>query len=153
MAPKLYNTPNVLHNPAEQFAGQSAPVAPPTSPGAALASQKKMRESGIQTTKAAYLCGATEAGIRLGLVKESARINPLRTWFRRLLEGPYGEYLARFPVQAGMGGLAGAATGQLHSEQPGKGALLGALSGGMGGLAVAGAPHLRGKLIRALGGA
>ena len=151
-APKLYNTANVLHNPAEQFAGQSAPVAPPTSTSAALSSQKQMRESGIQTTKAAYLCGAAEASIRLGLIKESARINPLRRWFLRLLQGPYGEYAARFPVQAGMGALAGAATGQLHSEKPGKGALLGALTGGMGGLAVAAAPHLRGKLIRALGG-
>jgi hypothetical protein len=152
VAPKLYNTPNVLHNPAEQFAGQAAPLTAPTSSSAALASQKKMRESGIQTTKAAYLCGATEASIRLGLVKESGRINPLLTWFRRLLEGPYGEYAARFPVQSGMGALAGAATGQLHSEKPGKGALLGALTGGMGGLAVAAAPHLRTKLIRVLGG-
>lgn len=152
MTPKLYNTPNVLHNPAAQFAGPGL-VEAPTSSQAALAASKQRRVAGIQTTKAAYLCGATEASIRLGLVKESARINPLRTWFRRLLEGPYGEYVARFPVQAGMGGLAGAATGQLHSEQPGKGALLGALTGGMGGLAVAAAPHLRGKLIRALGGA
>ena len=153
-APKLYNAPNVLHNPAEQFAGSSAPVAPPTSPSAALSSQQKMRESGIQTTKAAYACGAEEACLRLGITKAAAgRLNPLRTWFRRILEGPYGEYLARFPVQAGMGGVAGAATGQLHSEQPGKGALLGALSGGMGGLAVASAPHLRSKLLRALGGA
>lgn len=150
----LYTPINVLHNPAEQFAGNSAPVAPPTSPQAALSSQEKMRSSGIQTTKAAYICGAIDACMRLGITKEAAgRLNPLRTWFRRILEGPYGEYLARFPVQAGMGGLAGGATGQLHSGQPGKGALLGALSGGMGGLAVAGAPHLRSKLIRALGGA
>lgn len=152
MAPKLYNTPSMLHNPAEQFAGIAEPIKAPTSPNAALSSQKKMRESGIQTTKAAYVCGTEEAYIQLGLAKEAGRFNPLRAWFRRILEGPYGEYIARFPVQAGMGGLAGAATGQLYGEQPGKGALLGALSGGMGGLAVAGALPLRNKLVRALGG-
>ncbi len=96
----------------------------------------------------AYACGAEDAYLRLGICKEATA--PLREWFLRLMRGPYGETITRIPVQAGMGALAGGATGQLHSEKPVQGALLGALSGGMGGLAVAGAPQLRRKLIRTL---
>jgi uncharacterized protein (DUF697 family) len=68
------------------------------------------------------------------------------------LTSPYGEALVRTPVQASMGALAGLGTGYLV-DKPGEGAALGALGGGMGGLAVAGAPKLRKAIIRALSGA
>ena len=85
---------------------------------------------------------------QLGLTKEARA--PLREWFLRTLRGPYGELATRIPVQAIMGGLGGAAAGELHSGHPGSGAALGTLSGGLGGLAVAGAPKLRKRIIEAL---
>jgi hypothetical protein len=77
----------------------------------------------------AYNYGVETACRALGLTKKAAQ--PLREWLRRALAGPYGE-------------------GQLYGDAPGRGAALGALSGGMGGLAVAGAPKLRRAVLRAL---
>jgi len=85
-----------------------------------------------------YACqqlGLKEAGIREKLLKA--------------LTGPYGDVLTRTPVQAGMGALAGLGTGYMV-DHPGQGAALGAAGGGMGGLAVAGAPKLRKAIIKAL---
>jgi len=67
----------------------------------------------------------------------------------RLLAGPYGEIATRMPVQALVGSLVGAGTGQL-ADKPGKGAILGALSGTLGGLAVGSAPKIREALIKRL---
>jgi len=53
------------------------------------------------------------------------------------------------PVQATMGALVGGASGSLY-DHPVEGALLGALSGGLGGLAVAQAPQIRKALIKRL---
>lgn len=151
MGPKLYNTPNVLHNPAEQFVNQG-PVAPPTSLAAASSAQKQMRASGIQTTKAAYACGVEEACAHLGLSKEAGRLNPLRTWFRRVLEGPKGELALKVPVQTALGAGAGAIAGEMHSDSPWSGAALGGGSVGLRGLAVGHVPQWRASLIRALKG-
>lgn len=149
MEPKLYNTANVLRNPAEQFAG-STPMGPPTSTAAALQEQKKLRESGIETTKAAYVCGAEEACVTLGLAKTAARINPLRSWFRRILEGSQGTAALKVPIQATLGGLAGAAAGEMHSGDPWAGAALGAGSLGVRGFLVEQVPALRRALLRRL---
>lgn len=142
---------NVLHSPSEEFV-QSEPMNAPQTPAAALREQKKLRQAGIDRTKAAYACGAHEAYATLGLIKNAGRLNPLREWFARLLAGPYGEVAVRTPVQSAMGALGGAAAGQLYSEHPGRGAMLGAMTGGLGGLAVAGAPRLRSLLLRSLRG-
>jgi hypothetical protein len=98
--------------------------------------------------ESAYDCGIERACLDLGLLKTAA--HPLAEWFRRILEGPHGELVARVPVQASMGALGGAAAGQLYSNHPGRGALLGAMTGGLGGLAVASAPRLREALIKRL---
>ena len=148
MPPSLYTTPNVLHNPAEPATGAFKPVPPPSSPAAAMSAQKKMMSSGIQTTKAAYVCGVKEACAQLGLTKEAA--NPLRAWFRRILEGPKGNTVIKVPLQALLGGAAGAVAGQIHSDAPGTGAALGATSVGLRGLAVDYAPEMRKALLRSL---
>lgn len=151
MTPKLYNTSNVLHNPAEQFVNQG-PVPPPTSLAATLSAQKQMRASGIQTTKKAYACGVNKACSQLGLSKEAGRINPLLTWFRRILERPKGELALKVPIQAALGAGAGAIAGEMHSNDPLAGAVLGGASVGLRGLAVGHVPQWRTALIRALKG-
>ena len=78
-----------------------------------------------------------------------AALETLQPKLLRLLKGPYGEIATRIPVQAGFGALAGTATGSL-SDHPGSGAIIGALGGGLGGLAVGSAPKLRELLIKQL---
>lgn len=151
MGPKLYNTPNVLHSPAEQFVNKG-PVPPPTSLATANTAQKQMRASGIQTTKAAYLCGADEARTALGITKRAGRLNPLRSWFQRILEGPQGHTALKVPIQAALGGGAGAIAGEIHSGDPLAGAALGATSVGLRGLAVEQVPRMRQALLRSLKG-
>jgi hypothetical protein len=149
--PQLYNTPSMLQNPAEQFAGASKPIPPPKSPSAALSAQKKMQQSGIQQTKIAYAQGIHAACTNLGLNKTSSA-EAAREFLHRVLAGPYGEAAVRTAVQGGVSAGGGAIAGSIYSDQPGKGALLGALSGGLGGLAVAGAPKIQQRLIQALQG-
>jgi hypothetical protein len=100
--------------------------------------------------QAAYRSGSLAAQQDLGVVKTA---NPLRDWFRRVLSGPYGETIVRTATQAGMGGLAGAAASQVY-EGPSlaQAAGLGALSGGLGGMAVASAPRIQRALVKRLRG-
>ena len=150
-APKLYPTTNVLHNPAEPATSEFKPVPPPTSPAAALSSQKKMLESGIQTTKAAYAAGAKEACVRLGLTK-AARASALREALLSRLTGPKGSTWIKVPMQAVLGGLAGGAVGKVHNDNFWPGAAIGATSVGLRGFAVDHVPNIHKALIRRLGG-
>lgn len=96
-----------------------------------------------------YQAGVQAAMEKIGLRLPTGLPASLRARMLESLTGPYGEYLTRIPIQAGVGGVLGAGTGAL-ADHPWKGALLGALGGAGAGLAVAGAPHLRRSLIQRL---
>jgi hypothetical protein len=95
-----------------------------------------------------YAAGQRTALSRLGLTKEAA--NPLRAWFRQVLEHPKGSTALKVPIQMILGGAGGAIAGQLHSEDPWGGAALGAGSLGVRGLAVDYVPELRKALLKKL---
>jgi hypothetical protein len=94
----------------------------------------------------AYDKGVQDALEKLGATKLAVG---LRKKLIKALQGQHGELMTRVPVQAAMGGLAGAGTGSM-SDHTLEGALLGTLTGGLGGVAVAGAPKIRSAAIKKL---